>query len=231
MNLLELVTHLRTNILDDTGGQGVDWTVYSKTDFDSIQLRWTNEELVANINEAIRVVYRRIEPIKDFITIDTEIGKNVYTLPPYVLKPLKLKRSDGTEINEKSINEFWSLQKLDTATGPLTDFFSDVKTGTIRVYPIPAKVENLTMMVYRRPITELNWIDNDLSPELTDLFHIPMLNYVAFLSYMKDEANTLDPKRAETFRGLFNLDFPEVSAYSNLRKSRTANRPVRYGGL
>ena len=48
MNTLQLVTFLRENILDDTGGEGVDWTTYDKDSFDSIQLRWGNEELVAN---------------------------------------------------------------------------------------------------------------------------------------------------------------------------------------
>ena len=51
MNLLDLVTHLRKSVLYDTGGTGVDWSVINESDYDSIQLRWTNEELVNYINE------------------------------------------------------------------------------------------------------------------------------------------------------------------------------------
>ena len=48
MTLLDLVTYLRRNILHDTGGTGTDWSAWSEDDYDSIQLRWTNEELTAH---------------------------------------------------------------------------------------------------------------------------------------------------------------------------------------
>ena len=69
MTLLELVKHLRTNILYDTGGTGVDWSGYVEDDYSSIQLRWTNEELTANINDSIIQVYHRNNTIKDFLKI------------------------------------------------------------------------------------------------------------------------------------------------------------------
>jgi hypothetical protein len=231
MNLLELVTHLRTAILDDTGGQGVDWTGYSKDDFDSIQLRWSNEELVANINEAINLVYRRIEPVKDSIDFDISSGVYTYVLPDYIIKTLRAKRGDGKEVHEKDINDFWERRGLNTKIGEIEEYFPDITTGFFRVYPIPVLDDTLTLMVYRTPITTLSWDDNEATPELKQLFHLPMLYHAAFRCYLKDEANTLDPRRAATFKQLFDAEFPETSAYSNQRKLRTSNRPVRYGGL
>ena len=59
MNLLQLVTHLRLYILDDSGGTGVDWEAITATQNSSHNLlRWTNEELVAYINEAERQATR-----------------------------------------------------------------------------------------------------------------------------------------------------------------------------
>jgi len=48
---------------------------------------------------------------------------------------------------------------------------------------------------------------------------------------MKDEVNTLDPKRAMTYLALFDAEFPPVSSYGAMRKAKTANRAINYGGI
>lgn len=231
MNLLELVTYLRDNILDDSGGQGVDWTTYSDTDFDSVQLRWTNEELVSNINESIRQVYRRIHPVKDLIDVDIEIGTTTYTLPEYVLKIIGVKREDGRELEEKGLEDIWELKDMNTKTGDLAKFIPNDINNTLRVFPSPLKNETISVLIYRLPLTELSWDDYEGIPELRADFHIPLLFYAAHLCYLKDEANTLDPGRAKDFLSMFDREFPFTSAYSNTRKRRTANRAIKYGGI
>lgn len=231
MTLLELVTFLRRNILDDTGGQGVDWVEYYEDNPDSIQLRWNNEELVANINEAINVVYRRIEPIKDMIHICIQPEVTEYTLPEYVLKPLQARlRSNGRQILEGNLDDIFKSLSPSTCRGTTTKYIPDGKTGKIIINPIPVLADGLDMYVYRLPKTKLRWEDSDLSPEIKDAYQIPMLSYAAHLCYMKDEANTYDPGRAAQYLSIFNKEFPEVSVYANTRKSRTNNRPIKYGG-
>lgn len=231
MTLLNLVKYLRESILYDTGGEGVDWTGFSENDFDDIQLRWTNEELVANINEAINMVYRRVGPISDIITINVEAGTSSYTTPSYVLEHLNVKRADGKELKKKSIQDLWGLQEFDTKTGELEVWIPDDALNKVRFYPNPISDEDVKVLVYRLPITTLSWDNYDASPELRAEYQLPMLNGAAALCYMKDESNTLDPKRASDFTALFDRDFPFTSVYSNIRKKRTANRPIRYGGL
>ena len=231
MTLLELVTFLRDNILDDNGGEGVDWTSYSDSDFDSIQLRWENEELVTNINEAINQVYRRTNYAKDILTFDASTGVREYSLPSYVTEVTKMKLSNGVELKEKSMNELWELKTYNTKTGTPSLFIPDEITNTISLHPIPIVDETISYFCYRLPKVKLSWDSKDSSPELKGEYQLPMLNYAAFLCYMKDEANVLDPGRAATFSALFDREFPFTSAYSNIRKSRTSNRPVRYGGI
>lgn len=231
MTLLNLVKYLRESILYDTGGEGVDWTGFSESDFDDIQLRWTNEELVAHINEAINMVYRRVEPISDIITINVEAGAHSYPIPSYVLEVLNVKRADGKELKKKSIQDLWGLKEFDTKTGELEIWIPDDASSNVRFYPNPLVDEDVTCLVYRLPTTTLSWDNYDTSPELRVEYQIPMLNGAASLCYMKDEANTLDPKRAADFTTLFDRDFPFTSVYSNIRKKRTTNRSIRYGGL
>jgi hypothetical protein len=231
MNLLELVTHLRRNILHDTGGTGVDWANISEDEFDSVQLRWSNEELTSNINEAINMVYRRAEPIKVISTINVIANTHTYPLPTATQKISKVKREDGEALEEKSISELWDLKGFDTDTGDLKYYSTDLSTGTIRFYRIPEVNESVYLLLYRYPTSSLTWTLPATTPELDSRYHLPMLFYAAHLCYLKDEANTLDPQRATNFLGMFDREFPFTSVYSNIRKSRTANRPVRYGGL
>jgi hypothetical protein len=224
------VTHLRKNVLDDTGGQGVDWASYSEEDPGSMQLRWENEELVANVNEAIRQVYRRINPVQDVYLLSVQTGIKDYTLPSYVRKVLSARRADGKLLKEKSILDY-PFDEFDSDTGELYSFIPDQETNKLRIYPEPIANEVVSLHIYRFPKVKLSWDNYDSSPELREEYQIPMLNYAAFLCYMKDEANTYDPSRASLFNSLFDREFPFTSAYSNVRKARTVNRPVRYGGL
>lgn len=231
MTLLELVKHLRENILDDTGGQGVDWTGFNKDDYDSIQLRWTNEELVANINFAIESVYRRTNLIIDALTLDVEIGVPTYSLPTWVIEVDDVKREDGNYLIKKGMKDLYSLTEFNTKTGELKVWMPDDVMGSMRVYPIPEKNETLSMIISRLPKLRLTWDNPDISPEIREEYLYPMLFGAAEVCYLKDEANTYDPKRSQMFSDMFDAEFPFTSAYSNIRKRKTANRPIRYGGV
>jgi hypothetical protein len=233
MNLLELVTYLRTNILEDNGGQGVDWTGWDENTYDTIQLRWSNETLVAYINEAITQVYRRTNPVKDIWFLPLTALINDYTIPPYVQTIELVRRlSDGRSLNKKELEEIWEYRDLETRVAEPVYYIVDTQTNNLRVYPIPVVDDTLELIIYRLAKIKLTWADNqETVPELREDYHIPLLNYAASLAYKKDEANTLDPNRSAMFAAEFDREFPFVSAYSNIRKSRTSNRPVRYGGL
>jgi len=228
MTLLDLISFLRINILDDTGGHGVDWGSYSENEDGSFQLRWGNEELTANINEAIKQVYKRINPIVDIYTIPIQTGVSEYSLHSYVRRIIMARRSDGAVLEEKSILDYVNNYAFDTQVGKITQYIPDQETNKIRVYPTPIENDTLICNVYRYPKVSLTWDRPSDAPELREEFLIPMLNYAAFLCYMKDEANTYDPNRAATFSALFDREFPFTSSYSSVRKARTANRPVRF---
>jgi len=233
MTLYEMVKYLRRNILDDKGGQGANWSDSTESTRDSIQLRWNNEDLVANINEAILQVFRRINPIKDRYTLPLIANTNSYDLPSYI-KTIELVRrqSDGHSLRKRELEELWRLGELETRKDQPTDYIVDGNTGTITIFPIPVDNDELEMIVYRLPLKKLTWEDDqDTIPELNEDYHVPTLYYAAYLCYSLDEANTIDPKRASNFLAMFDREFPFTSAYSNVRKSRTSNRPVRYGGL
>jgi hypothetical protein len=229
MNVLELVTYLRTNILDDTGGQGVDWASHTEEDYDAYQLRWSNEELVSNINEAINQVYRRAQPAKDIFHINIISGKDTYKLPAYLLKIVQIRAEDGREVKEIDLEDLWFSNTI-RRSGDISVYTTDYLTSTIKIFPLPDKNSKISAMIYRLPLERAD-ISSTENIELKDEFVLPMLHYAAALCYMKDEANVLDPNRSTYFMNLFDREFPFTSSYSTIRKSRTSNRPVKYGGL
>jgi len=196
-----------------------------------MQLRWKNEELVANINEAINLVYRRTHPIKDMETINVSVGVTTYPIPIYSLEINEMKMSNGKALEKASVDALWRNQSFFTDENEPRYFIPDMGQNTITLYRKPIEATVLTYLFYRLPKVPLTWTNNTAYPELREEFHLPMLFYAAHLAYMKDEANTLDPKRAMTYSAMFDLEFPPVSAYGTMRKAKTANRAIAYGGI
>lgn len=234
MNLLEAISYLRTNILDDVGGLGSDWESFTDTDSTSLQLRWTNEELVSSINEAINQVYRRILPVKemnDAFDITTVSGTSEYTLDPRILQIEGIRsKTTGKILKRIAIEDLWADEKLFTKQGTPVSYIPNIDTGIIHLYATPDVSDTYSLLVYRLPLKSLSWDDPYTDIELRREFIIPMLSYAASICYEKDEANTLDPNRVVYFLSKFNQEFPATSAYSDTRKRRTSNRSIEYGG-
>lgn len=238
MNLLEAVTYLRTNILDDIGGLGSDWESFLDTDSSSLQLRWTNEELASNINEAVNQAYRRILPVKEMnevFDITTEANTATYTVNPKILQIEGVRSQEtGKTLIRIDIESVWDERDIFTRSNTPTCYIPNLDTGKIVFYPKPVKEVTYSLLVYRLPLKTLVWDENTVDScdniELREEFIVPMLNYAAALCYEKDEANTLDPNRVSFFIAKFNQEFPQTSAYSDNRKRKTSNRSVKYGG-
>jgi len=236
MTLLDLVKHLRTSILDDTGGTGVCWDDIENDDEDVYQLKWSNEELTKFINEAEREACRTAFLLKDYggdYDIAVTTGEGRYTLHPKVLKIKGAKLASQTSpLAPCEIEDIWLEPNWQTAAGTPEVYITDYITRTIRLWKAPVADDTLNLLVYRLPFADLSWGDNMESPEVPEHYHMALLNYAAFLAYNKDDANTFDPTRAQYFRALWEQDFPHrLSIYAEKRQKRNGGRSVGYGGI
>jgi len=235
VELLDAVKYLRENILDDIGGLGADWETFSEDDTSSFQLRWNNEELVSNINAAVELVYRRILPVKeinDDFDITTNQGTSTYILDPRILQIVGVRDTNVNKTLKRiDIEEVWDSDKFDITQRTPTHYIPNYDTGSITFYKTPLETVTYSLLTYRLPLSKLLWDDNEKSIELRDEFIVPMLWGAAAMCYEKDEANTADPNRSIYYLQKFNQEFPVTSAYSDVRKRRTSNRVVKYGGI
>ena len=238
MTLLNLVKFLRESILDDIGGTGVVWQDITEDLDEAQQLRWTNEELTGFINEGIRKACQAAMLIKDeqaAFDITIVADQADYSIDDRILEILRIYYdSDSKALVKAEIEDIWNINNWRNTTGRPTHYVVDYNTNTIKLYPKPTAddVEDLHIFATRLPLTDLDWEQAETdTPELRSSFDMDIVNYAAHLAYLKDEANTFDPQRSEYFRTKFEREFGHLSHYGSVRRSRTKNKNIGYGGL
>lgn len=233
MTLLELVTHLRVSILDDTGGSGVSWADITEDGDDVYQLRWSNEELTRLINQAEKDACRAADLIKTYLNygpVTIVAGTPSYTLDEkiYKVKAAKL-ASTGKFLTEVEIEDLTEVADYGSKQDTPTHYATDQEADTILLYPEPIVNDTVTLITYRYPASDYLWDTAETqSSELRPEHQIPMLWQAAYYAYQKDEANTFDPARGEYFRNKFNQQFTPESAYSETRRRRSRGRTTKY---
>jgi len=235
MTLLEIIKYLRTSILDDTGGSGVIWEDITDEDAASAQLRWSNEELTSFINEAFRKAHRSSYLLKEYgnndFDISVVVGTSTYSIDRRIIKLLGIRSSgEDTSLDPLEIEDIFHIAGWNTKTGTPTHYIIDYNTNKVTLYPQPEVTDTLNLMYYREELKQLDWTKNSASPEIDDRFIISALNYAAYLAYLKDEANALDPDKSDKHLILFQSDFSNNSTYTETRRQRSSHRGVRYGG-
>lgn len=235
MTLLELVTHLRVSILDDTGGTSVEWADLTDDEVEGYQLRWSNEELTRFIDEAYSKAVRGsflIKKSEDAFNIDVVAGTSIYNIDPLILD-IKSLTSDtsGRQLQQLEYEDLECIPKWRDKTGTPTSYVIDESDNTLRLYPKPVDIDILHPIYYRLPLKKLEWCRNTDSLEIRDEYQLDMLDYAAHLAYNKDDANTFDPTRSDKFLVKFIRNFGHTSAYGEVRRRRSRLRTVRYGGL
>jgi hypothetical protein len=260
MTLLELVKYLRSYILFDVGGHGIEWENIAEDDDEIVMLRWSNEELVEYIQQALYQVYRRILPAHGYypeLDVNVIAGEPTVDLDYRILNVLSasFENTDGTvvdlcmtdlqELERKHPNTLQELSRNGTPRNIIPDFTS----GTLRMQPFfklemtedtaiptpgfvstPVVKGKLKLLVERLPLKRLSWNASNRKVEIREELAIQMLNYAAYLAYSKDEANTADAGIAAARLRDFDKEFLQTSAYSDVRKRRAKRNYVRYGG-
>lgn len=232
MTLLQLITHLRTSILDDTGGTAVDWQSVVEDDIENYQLRWSNEELTRFINEAQKKVcsgsllLRKSEPA---FYIDVTAGTAEYAYDPRIIRiKSAVLASQGKELYPAEYEQLMGVRNWRTKEQTPTHYVIDENAYKIRLYPIPVINDTVELIYHRYPLKELTWDTCSEPLEIPEQYQIDMLDYAAYMAYQKDEANTLDPQKGMSHLQRFVSQFQMNSAYAETRRRRSNNKGSRY---
>ena len=223
MNLTDLVTELRENILHDRSDQ-----VGGASDY-----LWSDATLVRYIDQAHRRFARRAQLLKDASTpvvtqFTTVLNQNFYPLDHSIESVLSV-RMVGDQADLARANH----SALDTYHMPDTYFFDPGQLSTLppgkplafttdegltqndqgalsvivlRLYPIVGQgfqgiVGN--MRVIRSPLTRLTTQNMNAIPEIPEDYHLDMLDWAAYLALRIADLDAGDTDRSDKYAASF----------------------------
>lgn len=208
---------------------------------------WSDEEILGYMDDAYKRFVRLMGGIADFTSdltrVDIDAGDPVGILDKRILRITEAFRvSDGgkisiinhTDLTFTRDNDYGLIRPLhlDTMPGPVRYMVIGTERGKCKWVQIPETNDAAQLYVYRLPATKIEMDGTNLDYEFDEIGdeHVPSLClWMRHRGYMKQDADTFDPKRAESFRAAF-------AEYCTLAKRewdryKHKNREVQYGGL
>ena len=155
---------------------------------------------------------RRARLLKDSSTpeicsIAVTAGTALYTLDPRIIFVRRAKLALRTrplgfvcvdDLDRESAG--W-----DTRTGTPEAVVTDFETGKLRLYRSPIVDDTLSLLVVRTALEPMA-ADGD-EPEIAPRFHYSLIEWVAYRAFSKQDADTLDSKKAERALAEFEREF------------------------
>lgn len=207
MKLDELLTEARSKLSDpQMPGSG------STPDSDSL---WSDDELVRYLNKAVDEACLRAKLILDRSTteicqISVVSGTRTYPLDKRVIAVKRLQlanvKSPLTEYSTPDLDEIepgW-----EAATGEPDKYLLDYEDGKITFNREPTADDTCTMAVFRYPTKIMSYALRKVqSPEIPEIYHYDLLDWVLHLAYEKQDSETVDKKASARHEALFERRF------------------------
>ena len=188
---------------------------------DESALLWTDNELILYANQAVAEVAERANVVGDRGTIDGLTRFSVLAGATDFIalsdRFISVRRVywDGKPIGrayeDRLASEYSDWQ---ARTGTPHSFVLDTTTREIRPFPAPEQDGTLTLDVITRPLTDM--ADMDDVPPIPVRLREGAINWICHLAYLKNDADTHDPQKAERFEALFARQFGDRPSANTL---------------
>lgn len=177
---------------------------------------WTDPEIIDFVNQAEDEACRRAGLLVDSSSGVTEIsvsaGDYAVDLDASVIYVRRVRVQGGQVLQprvSRSMDEDapgWE----DALPGNPVVFVPDWESGKLRIWPPFSAAATLRLTVVRTPLNEM--IEDDDEPEIPRRYHKSLLDWVKFLAYQKQDADTMDLVKAAKFEERFTAEFGPPSA-------------------
>lgn len=200
MNLGQLISQFRVDTRDDQA-----------------RYLWTNDEITGYANEAVDEACRRSRMLVDSSSIASEaslgVGESEIELHDSVIYIKRVRIVGGSVLRPcvmADMDERIPGWEESTASTPSV-FVPDWESGKLKVWPPSSTSIDLKMTVIRVPMDEMESDDDE--PEIPSRYHRALLDYMKFIGYQKQDADTMDAVKSMKFEERFAAEFgPPVSA-------------------
>lgn len=116
--------------------------------------------------------------------------------------------------------------RFDARTGPLRALVFGMEKSKLRAWPTAHADTPLSLQIFRLPLEALT--DDDQPLEIDEQHHLPLLHWVKFRAYSKDDVETYDPRKAEQNEQRFYAYC--ANAKREQGRARHSAGTVAYGG-
>jgi hypothetical protein len=173
----------------------------------AIPYGWSLDEMIAYYNDTVNEFCEQTKILVDStteaickLTLAASLAK--YTLDSRVIEVLrgrlvtydrKITRRTRTFMDNYSPG--WD--SATASSGTPKNFLGDLDTGYITLAPTPDAIDTLWLTVVRFPLAQLTSAILDLAPEIHFKYHFGLLDGICGRAYLKQDAETYDPKKAE----------------------------------
>jgi hypothetical protein len=193
---------------------------------------WSDEEVIRYLNEAAREACERAELIYDeeseasTISFEAEqsstaLHESVFDVSRVVWDGKLLSMTTRESLDRN--NAQWSAM-----IGQPTHFFTvpGISSLVLGVYPKHSDAIDLTLGVYRRPLVDMEGLDD--VPEMHTRHHFRLVDWALSLAYRKEDEETKDIQKAERHERAFSLSFgPSVDEHVRHKWSRKRMNTVQ----
>jgi hypothetical protein len=204
---------------------------------------WTDEEVFAYMNHAYTQYFRLIGGINDATGPVTQVtvtaGEEFSDISPTILQIRAARRqSDFRELSIINFQDVSTLskfdygvarpQRLDDTQGPVTALIVGMEPNKVRWVQVPQVADTVLLNVVRLPDNKITDFDQEFT-DLDERHHLYLLEGMKARAYLKQDAETFNPKLAEQN----DRAFREYCEQCRIEWERYKHKPrsVRYGGI
>jgi hypothetical protein len=190
---------------------------------------WSDDEVDSYMDEAQNMFVRLTGGIKDATSslceVSVSAGDVFISYDPRILKIRHAQRSDGKELSITDLEDHQDAgtqPRLDNNPGALLGLVLGVDDNNIRLRPIPASADTVSLVLLRLPLA-------------LDLSEIPaqhqrcLIDWMKYLAFSKQDAETVNETKASQFMDAFVKYCMKTSEESRRRHHKAGT--VTYGGI
>lgn len=206
-------------------------TIFRQDMMDQVEpYLWSDAEIYRYLAQAQDYFLENTEGIADSLPLTYSAGDLTVAVPEYVLRVRLAYDADEKALLLKNKLD-WDIERSGfswrSETGAPNTIITDLKSKTVRLYPIPLVDGGFTLDIFRTAITTP---EDEEELEVTDrnAQRIIMVG-VRALGYQKEDPETLDETKAMKYQLMFETKVDDF--YARIQNARRRSRPVTYGGI
>lgn len=209
MNLEQLITHTRNNVLRD----------------ESEPHLWGEEELTLYFNQGEQLFARRTHcliaedgPISELQLLE---GQQAYALNPKTVAIIAAYDSTGylmRDVTRGKMRGRWQV-------GRPSAYTTDAAVKTLRVMPTPDDDYEMYLTVAHKPLNELQSPGDE--PEIPEEYHLFLCDYVAYMALRNNDPEQSQMAAADMFREQWDENVREAKRELQLLRNGANPKAVR----